>query len=246
MLQPLTRRFFLTLAGSALVVPPLLAGKENEVPPLLDHILLGCKDLQTGIDFVERRTGVRAAFGGIHPGRGTQNALLSLGEKHYLEIIAPDPAQSDSRNPIAVKLRTLPEPIIIGWAAHPGPLNAFAKNLREAGVDFEGPTPGSRRRPDGRLLQWQTLNLKDDAAGLLPFFIEWSADSPHPSADAPAGLRLIRFELATPEPEPLVKIAEVLDLHVPIAKGKEPQLRATVAGPKGKSTLNFLNSLPAL
>jgi hypothetical protein len=88
--------------------------------------------------------------------------------------------------------------------------------------------------------------LKDDAAGLLPFFIEWSADSPHPSADAPAGLRLIRFELATPEPEPLVKIAEVLDLHVPIAKGKEPQLRATVAGPKGKSTLNFLNSLPAL
>jgi len=237
MLQPLSRRVFLALTGSALAAPYLPVGKSAEVPSLLDHILLGCRDLQAGIDYVAERTGVRAAFGGVHPGRGTQNALLSLGERQYLEIIAPDPAQPDSRNLRAVSLRMLAEPRLVGWAVHPGPLAALAKKLQEAGVAFDGPTPGSRKRPDGRLLQWHTLELKDDAFGLLPFFIEWSPDSLHPSADAPAGLRLAHFELATPQPESLTKTATLLSLDVSISKTDQPQMRATISGSKGKLKL---------
>ncbi len=232
----ISRWHFLAFTGGALLAPPTLFGK-NEVPSLLDHILLGCNDLQAGIDFVESRTGVRATFGGVHPGRGTQNALLSLGERKYLEIIAPDPAQPETKNPLAPHLHTLSEPALVGWAEHPGELTAFAKKLRDAGIAFEGPTPGSRKRPDGRLLQWKTLNLEDDASGLLPFFIEWSADSPHPSTDAPAGLRLVRFELATPKPEALAKKTALLILDAPIAKAEHPHLRASIAGPKGNLEL---------
>jgi hypothetical protein len=223
---------FLTVTGSALVAPAISLAS-GEVPELFDHVRLGCNDLQRGIDFVEQHTGVRAASGGVHPGRGTRNALLSLGGRRYLEIMAPDPDQSDAKDPLALHLRNLSEPRIVGWAVHPGDLGSFAKKLRDAGVAFEGPSPGSRKRPDGRVLQWQTLTLKDNPSWLLPFFIEWSADSLHPSTDAPSGCRLIRFEAVSPEPDKLVKEAALLLLDVPIIKGEVPQLRATFAGPRG-------------
>jgi len=224
---------FLAVTGGALVAPTLSVAA-SEVPELLDHMILGCNDLDRGIAFVEDHTGVRAAPGGVHPGRGTRNALLSLGERRYLEIMAPDPEQPDAKDALTLHLRKLSEPRIVGWAVHPGDLRSFAKKLRDAGVAFEGPTPGSRKRPDGRVLQWQSLTLKDNPSWLLPFFIEWSADSLHPSADASAGCRLIRFEAVTPEPDKLAKTAALLLLDVPIIKGEKPQLRATIAGPGGE------------
>ncbi len=199
---------------------------------MLDHILLGCSSLDRGIEFVEKHTGVRAAFGGVHPGRGTRNALLSLGEKHYLEIIALDPLQSDA--PDHYGLAKLIEPRLVGWAAHPGDLNQFATRLRETNIAFEGPTPGSRKSPDGRLLQWKTLHLKDDQSGLLPFFIEWSTDTVHPSVDAPSGCRIVRFSLSTPNDGELSHLSTQLDLDVPVDHSEEPHIYARIGGPGGK------------
>lgn len=238
------RRSFLALVGSALVAPLSLFPHQREqsdvppplvdqVPPMLDHILLGCNDLEHGIDFVEQHTGVRAASGGVHPGRGTQNALLSLGIRRYLEVIAPDPQQNASAE-LAGLLKKLTEPRLVGWAAHPGDLQVLAADLGKAGIAARGPTAGSRKRPDGRMLHWKTLNLKNDADGLLPFFIEWSADSVHPSEDAPTGCQLLRFELLTPDPAALAKSTSLLRLTAPIAKGSSPQLHAVITGPKGK------------
>ncbi len=203
------------------------------MPTVLDHILLGSSDLDAGIEFVKQHTGITAAFGGVHPGRGTRNALLSLGGRHYLEIIAPDPAQTGAPDHYGLKKLTAPR--LVGWAAHPGDLNAFAVRLRSAHLTFDGPTPGSRRRPDGRLLQWKTLNLQDTRAGLLPFFIEWSAETVHPSVDAPAGCKILRFELSTPESAELQRISTLLDLDVHITQAEKPQLLAQVAGPDGRT-----------
>ena len=81
----------------------------------VDHLLLGVSDLDRGIAWVEQRTGVRAAVGGTHPGAGTRNALLSLGARHYLEIIAPDPAQSAYN--FNIDVRGFAEPRLVNWAA---------------------------------------------------------------------------------------------------------------------------------
>jgi hypothetical protein len=227
----LTRRSFLALTGAVLTSPSVSWG-DVEMPTVLDHILLGCNNLDLGIAFVEKHTGVRAVFGGVHPGRGTRNALLSLGEKHYLEIIALDPLQSDA--PDHYGLGKLIEPRLVGWAAHPGDLDQFAERLRGAGLTFTGPNPGSRKRPDGRLLQWKTLNLVDDRGGLLPFFIEWSADTIHPSADAPAGCKIVAFSMATPKVGELTRLGTQLDLDVPVDQAEKAHLHARIVGPDGR------------
>ena len=99
------------MAGGAAMAPRIAV--VSRVPVMLDHILLGCNDLERGISFVEEKTGVRAEFGGVHPGRGTQNALLSLGERRYLEIIAPDPKQEAKTDLIAAYIAKLAEPRLV-------------------------------------------------------------------------------------------------------------------------------------
>ena len=243
------RRIFVQLGVAAAFTPPLVPAQRqqesdiplvDQVPSMLDHILLGSRDLQKGIAFVEQHTGVRAAFGGVHPGRGTQNALLSIaasnaqGPGRYLEIIAPDPQQSGGTSPLLDKLQQLTEPRLVGWAAHlRDNIEAYAAKLRQDGIAATGPTPGSRKRPDGKELHWQTLTLKDDANGLLPFFIQWSPDSIHPSTDAPTGCQLLRFELDTPTPAPLAILTTKLRLDAVIIEGATTQLRAVIKGPGG-------------
>jgi Glyoxalase-like domain len=234
MTQYISRRFF--LAGTAAATfASRSALAEDEVPPLLDHILLGCNDLDRGIDFVYQHTGVRAAFGGVHPGAGTQNALLSLGENRYLEIIAPDPKQPDG--PDTRNLRSLDDdPAVVGWAAHHADLDGFAAKIRNEGFAMEGPIPGSRKRPDGRVLTWKVIRLKKDPTQLLPFFIEWSAGSVHPSVDSPHGCRLVRFEAFAPYEDSQAIDAQIkeLGLDLSVAPGKKIFLAATIIGPKGE------------
>src|SRR5258708_7428165 len=191
----ISRRLFLGFTGAVMAAPlnswAVDAEEEDQVPALLDHIILGCNDLDHGIDLVEENTGVRPAIGGVHPGRGTRNALLSLGERRYLEIIAPDPAQQKIVH--FPQIREMREPRLIGWAVHPSDIVAIAKQLGENKIAFQGPDDGSRKRPDGRVLTWKTVNLSDARNGLLPFFIECIADSVHPPKHPPARSRLEYF-----------------------------------------------------
>jgi hypothetical protein len=207
---------------------------------MLDHLLLGCSDLDQGIAFVEQHTGVRPAIGGVHPGRGTRNALLSLGVPRYLEVIAPDPQQPDI-NPVGValvnKLKQLSTPQLVDWAVHTLTIDATADRLRQAGIAFQGPRPGSRARPDGRMLQWKTLNLDDDHDGLFPFFIEWGGDALHPSIDAPRGCLLDSFSVAGPNPATLSAEFEKLGIDVKVEQAPAPRLRARIEGPKGMLAL---------
>jgi Glyoxalase-like domain len=157
----------------------------------LDHIIVGVSNLDEGIAHFQNISGCRAAIGGSHPGWGTRNGLLDLGQNSYLELLAPDPKQSGLRwHP---EIATLSQPKIVGWAVQQHELDQFAELLYERDVACIGPAAGSRVRQNGSMLRWRTLILRDDLKGHLPFFIDWDVRSPHPSTDAPKGCSLREF-----------------------------------------------------
>jgi hypothetical protein len=196
-----------------------------------DHILLGAPDLDVGIRWVEERTGVKAKLGGNHPGGGTRNALLSLGTGHYLEIIAPDPAQPNA--PDERGLKKLSSPRIIEWAIHTDDIAAAEGMVEAAGIKTVGPQPGSRQRPDGKLLRWQALRI-EQTTPLVPFFIQWEKDSPHPSSDSPrlGTAKSLHFE--TPQPDELRRILHAVAVEGDIRKFTLARIVLVVQAPKGK------------
>ena len=77
--MPRTSRRSVVAAAAAFALSPR-ASKAATVPSSLDHILVGCNDLDAGVQFVERQLGVRAAFGGVHPGRRPR--VRQIGRAH--------------------------------------------------------------------------------------------------------------------------------------------------------------------
>lgn len=206
-------------------------GSMRDATDVFDHILLGAPDLDLGIRWVEERTGVRAQFGGNHPGSGTRNALLSLGTGHYLEIIAPDPEQANT--PDDRGLRKLSSPRIIQWAIHTENIAAAKSMVEAGGIKTVGPQPGSRQRPDGKLLRWQTLGI-EQTTPLVPFFIQWEAGSPHPSSDSPrlGTTKSLRFQ--TPQPDELRRILHAAAVQADIRKSTVPLTVLMLQTPKGE------------
>jgi hypothetical protein len=186
---------------------------------ILDHLLLGAADLESGIEWIEERTGTRAAIGGSHPGRGTQNALVSLGERQYLEIIAPDPAQVGSESWLP-HLPALTEPRLVWWAAASADVQRLSGSIRGHGHEVSGCHPGSRARPDGGTLTWTTFAVTTPLAGdhvnPVPFFIEWSPDTLHPSQDSPRAGRLVSIDFEHPDPDRLSTMLRAIGIDAAV------------------------------
>jgi hypothetical protein len=229
---PLSRRNFLLLGATLAAIPRQILADDG-IPTMLDHILLGVKDLDEGISFIEKKSGVLAIAGGSHPGAGTRNALISLGSERYLEIIAPDPQQSLAPNALHTGLAELRAPTLIGWAIRTHDIAGIAANMRKAATAFDGPLDGSRKRPDRLLLQWKTLRLRDDREGSLPFFIEWGKNTTHPSVDAPRGCRLASFSVVSPNPAELRQLFHQVGVRVTVKSGEAPKLNARFEGQRG-------------
>jgi hypothetical protein len=197
----------------------------------LDHILWAAPDLDAGSALIGQLTGVDPARGGSHAGFGTRNSLLSLGAT-YLEIIAPDPAQSLEGNR-GGRIAGLAEPGLATFAVRTTDLDAYAAAAARAGIRTKGPIEMGRTRPDGVRLDWACLYIEDTVFGeMIPFAIDWKA-SPHPSASTPSGVTLREFTVLHPQAGALARIYGEMGIDVPVRLAAKAGFIALLTTPRG-------------
>jgi hypothetical protein len=195
----------------------------------IDHFILGIDDLDRGVQAFEAATGVKPVYGGKHPG-GTHNALLSLGEGMYLEILAVQKGVTVQGDYAGLKDMKSLTPI--GWAVSSKDSAQLRNRLSAAGIAVSEPVAGSRTAPTGSTLSWQSFGLNESFAE-APFFIVWSEQTAHPSTTSPSGCKLQQWKIASPRGKDLQQLRQTLDLRVEVAEAKEPSMRLSLACPKG-------------
>lgn len=200
---------------------------------MFDHLMVVTADLDGTVAAFERRLGVRAAFGGQHEGLGTHNALLGLGERRYLEILAPVPGH-ETESPFAELVAGFAEPRAFLWAVRVQAIAAFVREAQAAGYDPGTVMDMARTTPEGQNLQWQlTMGGADVMGGVVPFGIQWSG-TVHPADTAPAGCTFVGLRAEHPEPARITAALEALRVDLSVESGNAPALVLTLDTPNGR------------
>ena len=167
---------------------------------LIDHLVYAVPSRPEAIADVAERFGVQPRAGGKHVGLGTHNALLALGPRTYLEIIAPDPDQPEppARRPFG--LARVTHGRLAGWALACDDIDAAVAGARSHGYDPGDVTDGRRVGPTGTALRWR-MTRSQTAGGLVPFLISWG-NTEHPARSAPRGLTLEACYIEHPDRRP--------------------------------------------
>ena len=139
----------------------------------IDHVMICVPDLERGID-VYTRLGFNVHPGGVHPGRGTHNAV-AFHEHDYLELLG----MRDRAEYLAASGG--PEGSgggLVEFLAQGGGLRYIALQsddlaadvaaMRRRGVDASDLVDGRRRTVTGQELRWKSARL--GAADALPIF----------------------------------------------------------------------------
>jgi glyoxalase-like protein len=229
-------RYATLLLGLLVLNPPIVngQGRAARARAELDHLILGINSLEQGMKAFAALTGVVPIRGGVHPGAGTENALVSLGGGAYLELIAPRPGATPSSFAIISTLERLTP---IGWALHTDSLSALVTDLRKTDSVL-GPFPGSRQTPDGKLLSWKTAHMATPGLEGAPFLIEWGPGSLHPSSTSPSGCRLVTLAVTEPAPTRLNAFFHAVGLDLVAQAAPRRGLAFSLRCPSGEITFS--------
>ncbi|WP_159591548.1 VOC family protein [Chelativorans xinjiangense] len=206
----------------------------------LDHLTVAALTLEEGVAYIQSTLGVEVPPGGAHPLMGTHNHLMRLGDKEFLEVIAPDPKAVPRRarwfalDDLRMRTRLRSSPQLISWVARVPDLARALRQVEGVAGEAVGVTRGA--------LSW-LISVPDDGSmpfgGAFPTLLEWPR-GPHPSLRmVDRGCRLERLDITHPEG---VRLAEVLapvftDDRVTISTGPTAQIRATITTPRGQREL---------
>lgn len=206
------------------------------MPICLDHITVVAPSLDVGSRFVYQALGIEPGPGRTHPGMGTHNRLLALGEFVYLEVISPDPDAPPVSRPRwfgldEVTPATLPR--LAAWVAR-------TDDITSAAIPELGPVETMSRA--GHI--WQMTVTSDGSlplSGAAPSLIQRSS-AVHPASVLPdVGLRLRRLRIHHPAPALVLAALERIGLdsdpEVAVLHGNTCTLVAEIETPSGPREL---------
>ena len=155
----------------------------------LDHVILAVSGRPPDVPRLPPASGLHATVGGRHPGWGTANWIVPLGDA-YLELVAVVDQREARASAFGRWVLGAVEGSAIGWAARPDDLDATAARL---GLSIG---EGSRTRPSGERVEWRMAGVEEAGERpWLPFFIEWGDMATFPGAMPAPAARIVRLEI---------------------------------------------------
>jgi hypothetical protein len=215
--------------------------RANPPPAQLDHLVLAAATLADGIDYVAEVTGATPQLGGRHVAMGTHNALLRLGERVYLEIIAIDPDGAAPPRPrwfdlddIALRLELTERPQLVAWVARSDDIE---RSAAACAIPLGALTP--MERGDYRWRITIPPDGKRPGEGIVPTLIQWDVPM-HPADRLPAsGVAIAQIAAAHADPALMRSALAALGLSdtVQVTYDRHARLAAMLRTPRGIITL---------
>ena len=177
------------------------AAHKPAVPLALDHLVVAARTLDEGEAWLKARLRRGLVPGGAHPGFGTHNRLLRLGDDCYLELIAADPAQAATRllfglEQPAVARALADQPLLLHTVFRVVAPLVLGDVLPR--LDYDPGVPTAMSRGD---LRWSITippRRRPAGNGLLPTIIDWG-EAQHPCRRLPdSGVALESLRLEGP------------------------------------------------
>jgi hypothetical protein len=207
-----------------------------------DHLVLAAATLADGIEYVAEITGVAPQPGGRHVAMGTHNALLRLGERFYLEIIALDPDGTKPPRPrwfglddVALQAELTERPRLIHWVARTDAIETMAAACPVALGRIHSMSRGDFR--------WR-ITIPDDGAlpgkGVVPTLIQWDVPV-HPADKLPnSNVSLGAFAATHSDPAPIRAALAALGVETAlrVSYDRDTRLAVMLRTPRGAVTLS--------
>jgi hypothetical protein len=161
----------------------------------LDHLsyAAGPEGVEATADRLGLQLGAVFKDGGFHPRFGTVNRILPLAGGRYVEVVAVLDHPSADKAPFgqAVRARSAAGGGWLGWVVAVDDLALLRQRIGRT------PAAGLRHLPNGRVLEWLQLGVRDlQNDPQLPFFVQWiSGPTMHPSVGG-GSVELASIEIA--------------------------------------------------
>ncbi len=201
---------------------------------IIDHIVYSVHDLGAAILEFHDLLGVAPVFGGYHTSQGTKNALLHLGGQCYLELLAIDhnnEAFSDER---WMGIDLFNHPQISRWVLKSDDLASDSVTLKSYHPQMGHTIEGERTTSDGEELRWGlTMPLPSPEIELIPFVIDWSQSSAHPTDNLDDSCRLMDISLHHPRPESIEPTLRQLSVDLSVTQSDRVAIKIKVQCPNG-------------